>query len=244
MRQLGQLGRQQALLERLGEPAGVALGLLGAHARVALGLEQLRELDRRAPPLGDVADEAREQRRLAGPDPRDGQLERELLAVRAQAGELHPAVEDRALAGLEIAPERRAVRLAQARRDDQRRQLGADRVLARMTERLHRRRVEVDDQAATVHRDHAVEARVDDRRLRAPRTAAAGPRRGGARRTGRPGGRPSASARAGRGRARGPAARRTPSRRARRRGRTPAGRRRRAARSAGRPRRAGSSGRA
>jgi hypothetical protein len=57
------------------------------------------------------------------------------------------------------------VRLAQAGRDDQLRQLGADGVLARMAERLHRRRVEVHDQAAMVHRDHAVEARIDDRRL-------------------------------------------------------------------------------
>ena len=64
--------------------------------------------------------------------------------------------------GRHVALDAPAVRLAQVRRDDQLGQLAADHLLGRVAERLLGGAVDLDDHALGVHRDDAVEGRVED----------------------------------------------------------------------------------
>ena len=77
----------------------------------------------------------------------------------------------RAHAGPQVARQARAVRLAQPRRDDQRRQLAPDHLRRGVAERALGGAVDLDHAALVVHRDDAVEGGVEDRALARVRRA-------------------------------------------------------------------------
>ena len=68
-------------------------------------------------------------------DRADRQLDRKLVTVPMQGGDLDAPIQDRAFAGRREAPQALRVRLAMARRDDQVRQRPADDLGARPSER-------------------------------------------------------------------------------------------------------------
>ena len=113
--------------------------------------------------IGDVAKVPGERRRPGERDPGDRQLDRELRAVAAHAGELEPAVQDDAAAALEEAGEPAPVRVAERRRHDQLRHLAADGLARRVAEDRLRRAVPADHPALGVHRDDRVERRLEHR---------------------------------------------------------------------------------
>jgi hypothetical protein len=129
------------------------------------------QLRLRALALGDVAQIAGEHRLAREVDPRYRQLDGELGPVLAHAGYLDPPADHALLLGFDVAQQPVPVTIAQRRRHDQLRHLAPDRLLGAVAERLLGRPVELDDVAAMVDRDHAVERRRHDRAL--PRVARA-----------------------------------------------------------------------
>ena len=150
--------------ERLGRIAPG--GDRGRHApeRRLLG-GQPAQVALTGPRLGDVADVAGEQRRTGDVRAGDDQLDREDAAVLAHALALERVPLDRRVPGAHDPLDPATVAGAPARRDDQRGQLAADHLLGRVAERLLGGAVDLDHLALVVHRDDAVEGRVEDRRL-------------------------------------------------------------------------------
>ena len=149
----------------------VPVRTLGGH-RVGHALEDRLELAARLLALllgleagGDVADHPGEHRRIRLFDAVHGQLDRELLAVRPHARELHALADDAALAGLQVAPQPLAVARAQAGRDHELGELLADGGVLGVAEEALRRAVELDHAALVVDRDDGVQRRVEDRAL-------------------------------------------------------------------------------
>ncbi len=137
-------------------------GLGCVHSCELLQAKQLLALPLGAAAVGDVADRAGEHRRVRALDRVDRELDRELDAVGAQADQLDALAQQGGLARLDHPAQRRAVALAEARRDDQLRHLGAHRILDGVPEDLLRRRVELDHPALVVDGDDPVERRGDD----------------------------------------------------------------------------------
>ncbi len=117
----------------------------------------LPELELGGATLGQVADEAGEQRRPRHLDLGDRQLDRESPAVGPERLHLEVLAEDRRLAGLEEPREPRAVPFAKFGRDQDLGERLARHVLEGVAEHPLRRRVEVHDPAALVHRDDRLE---------------------------------------------------------------------------------------
>jgi hypothetical protein len=113
--------------------------------------------------LGQVAQIAGEDHLAADVRSRDGQLHGKLRAVGPHGVQLDAATEHRAATVLDLARERVAVSGPELRRDDQLRQLAPDRLLAPVSERPLRSRVEVEHPPAGIHRHDAVERRLEDR---------------------------------------------------------------------------------
>ncbi len=145
----------------LREIRGAALELLRPQSLVALPAEQTLALLLGLAAGGDVTQVAGEHRRIAAGDSRDRDLDRELAAVATHPGQLEPAVEDSGLAGLDVAREPGLMVLAQLRRDDQLGKCLADHLVARIAEGVLRGAAEVVHPAQVVHRDHAVQRRID-----------------------------------------------------------------------------------
>ncbi len=94
---------------------------------------------------------------------RDREFDQEAVTVRMQTWNLDAAAEDRALTGLEIMGQALAMTFAQLRRNDERGQFTTDRLAARVTEGPLGRGVPFLDDAARVHRNDAVESRLENR---------------------------------------------------------------------------------
>ena len=127
---------------------------IGEHARDRV-LRGAVALGRAA--HADVADVAGERGWLGALDPRDRELDRELAPVGTHGGQLDAAVEQRALAGLDVAREPAAMRVAQVLRHDQGAQLGADRLAARIAEGPLGGGVELEHAAGVIHGYDAVQ---------------------------------------------------------------------------------------
>ena len=130
--------------------------LLGREpAQVALALTR----------LGHVAQVAAEQRRAGQVGAGDDQLDRKLAAVRAHALRLDRVAAERPVPRSHVPREPSAMRVAPGRRDDQLGQFAPDHLLGAVAERALGRAVDLDHVAVVVHRDDAVEGRVQDRAL-------------------------------------------------------------------------------
>src|SRR5213078_2065116 len=115
--------------------------------------------------LGDVADEAGEGGRSGQRDARDRELDRELGAVGAHAGDLEPLAEDSRVTGVEVTGEPGAVLVAKARRDDHLDHLAADDLVGLVPEGPLGGRVEFEHAPVVVDRDDAIERRLEDRSM-------------------------------------------------------------------------------
>jgi hypothetical protein len=120
---------------------------------------------------------AREERRAFEGDARDGELDGELAPIGTHSRDLDPAAQDVALAALHVAREASPMSRTQLRRHDQIRHVPSRHRVRRIAEDSLRRRVERDDSALVIHRDHCVEGGIERRaqaRLALPHRALGG----------------------------------------------------------------------
>ncbi|MER9670991.1 hypothetical protein NKJ19_32070 [Mesorhizobium sp. M0203] len=107
--------------------------------------------------LRQVAQARREEATFAAPGFGDREFHRKLGAVRSHGSLLCATPKQQRDATRKIGRKPICVRLAQMRRDDELRDLSADRFSARIAEGLLGRRVEFHNQSGFVRDDHAVE---------------------------------------------------------------------------------------
>ena len=114
-------------------------------------------------PIGDVAQERPEEIPVVSPHrQRDGDFDRELVAVPMEAAQLEPAIDDRRLAGGEKTLHPLQVRLTKCRRNDRLGEVAAERFFAGPAESLLRLRVPADDEARLVHADERIVGGVEN----------------------------------------------------------------------------------
>jgi hypothetical protein len=129
-----------------------------ADARLGLGERRLGGAQ-----AAEVAQEADEQRLAVDVRAGDRELDRDPRAVAAHRAQLEPAAEHRGRARREMAGDAGRVTVAILRWDDQARQAAPAHFGARVAERALRGGVEGHDAALRIHRDDAVQRRLEHR---------------------------------------------------------------------------------
>jgi hypothetical protein len=114
--------------------------------------------------LGQVTHETRKPRRTAGIDERgDRNLDREFVSVGMEPARLDAAIEKRALARSQVMLQPAPMLVAQIFGNHELGQLLANHIGLGMAEHALGRGIELGDDAAVIHRDHAVERGIDNR---------------------------------------------------------------------------------
>ena len=132
------------------------------EARGALFLGERGAFPFHALPVGNVAHVCGEQRWPGDSDPRDREFDGQLCPVGAHRGHFDSSIENDRFSSVQVSGEPSVMPISQPRRNDEIGHRLTDDLIPPVAERSLARRIEVDHAALVVHRDDAVERRVQN----------------------------------------------------------------------------------